>query len=421
MVARQKSAANNNNPPWRYLLHLIDNDSEQANSRSSIYRRRRGAGGYGKGRATWKGQLARDSGNYGIMKKLTRELILKRQEQVRENPTVKELDRLTLSTIWYRVRKQLYDLKVFDGESRIPKSTRKTVQNDYIKDICKQLGVKRAELGIYAADRAQLYYRDDIHNVSLDSINDLVRKGTDVLIIEKEGIAEVLQPFATKVGIAILNPRGFLTENADDYSQLVLEKLEGKNVATLNDFDASGVCIAKKAKGIISLGVDLELVSELGLQTSQVEEDYNGSSSDHYKWLKANYPDYEHLEYLKHKRVEIDSINAVVGAKQLWEAMLARLKEAFPNRDYNRALDVGTYETPWWYDKFTDLATDLFHAKDAEFMNDIRNKYTDYEGFVKDVKKEEEEIGRGQLEAIEHDEIVEELGEKIRDITRWLK
>jgi len=323
---------------------LIDDDNDDddvGSSPSSRSRRARGVGGWGKGRATWKGQLARDSGNYGIMKRLTRELLQQRLEQVRADPSAKEWDRWTLSTIWYRLRKKFYALGVFDGEDKIPRSTRKTIQNDYIIDICrKELGgVKRAELGIYAAVRAQLYWNDEALDVTLKNIDKLAEHGTDVLIIEKEGIADVFAPFAAKVGIAILNPRGFLTENADDYSQLVLEKLEGNNVAILHDFDASGVVISKKTEGVVSLGVDLKLVKELRLQASQVEEAYNGSNSDHYKWLKANYRDYEYLDYLATKRIEIDSINAEVGAEKLWKVVLKRLEKAFPKRNYTRVID----------------------------------------------------------------------------------
>jgi len=48
----------------------------------------------------------------------------------------------------------------------------------------------------------------------------LAEKGTDLLIIEKEGVADVLAPFADEKGIAILNTRGFLTEYASDLSEL---------------------------------------------------------------------------------------------------------------------------------------------------------------------------------------------------------
>jgi hypothetical protein len=66
----------------------------------------------------------------------------------------------------------------------------------------------RYDLGIIAADRAQLYFDGEWNNVGIDEIEELSKKGSDVLIIEKEGVAEVLSRFADKLGIALLNVRG---------------------------------------------------------------------------------------------------------------------------------------------------------------------------------------------------------------------
>jgi len=46
--------------------------------------------------------------------------------------------------------------------------------------------------------------------------------GTDLLIIEKEGVVQVLTPFADKKGIALLNTRGFLTEYAQSCQNFLL-------------------------------------------------------------------------------------------------------------------------------------------------------------------------------------------------------
>ena len=78
--------------------------------------------------------------------------------------------------------------------------------------------------------------------------------GTDMLIIEKEGVAEVLSPFAEKMGIALLNTRGFLTEYASMLSNL--SKENGCNVAILTDFDVSGLLLARKVPGVFRIGID---------------------------------------------------------------------------------------------------------------------------------------------------------------------
>ena len=383
------------------------------------------------------------------MKRLTLELLLERQRRVRADPSVKVSDRWTLSTVFYLVRKELLTRGVFSGEDRIPKSTRKTIQQDYIKEICeKRLGVKRAELGIYAAVRAQLYWNGEPHNLTLETIHALAKHGTDVIIIEKEGVADILAPFAAKVGVAILNPRGFFTENADDYSQIVLDELDGNHVAILHDFDASGVVIGKKAKGVVSIGVDLDFVKSLKLKVSRVEESYNGRSSDHYKWLKLNYPEYEHLDYLASKRIEIDSVNAEVGAEKLWGAVLKRLEKEFPSRNYTRVIDTDSIFIP---PDPVELNLDDYHntegdtldklnkyilKKTEEIADDKRSEFTqqleDYEGIheVKSLKSEKEEEYNDAVrdanveppdivDAVEP--IIKELNEKIEEATADLQ
>ena len=78
-----------------------------------------------------------------------------------------------------------------------------------IKDVCWEIGeeirgkgngFKRHELGIIAAERAQLYFDGQVLGVSFDRLKELMKKGTDLLVIEKEGIADVLMDFANRSG-----------------------------------------------------------------------------------------------------------------------------------------------------------------------------------------------------------------------------
>ena len=88
------------------------------------------------------------------------------------------------------------------------------------KEFKREKGFKRHELGIIAAERAQLYFEDQVFGIGFDRLEELMKKGTDLLVIEKEGIADVLADFADQRGIAILNSRGFLTEYATELSEL---------------------------------------------------------------------------------------------------------------------------------------------------------------------------------------------------------
>lgn len=155
-----------------------------------------------------------------------------------------------------------------------------------VRKICEEhFGKKRDEIGIIAADRAQLYFRGQWHDVGLDELPKLMGMGTDLLIIEKEGVAEVLGPFADKKGIALLNTRGFLTEYATMLSALSQE--DGCNVAILSDFDVSGLLLAHKVPNIPRIGIDFTTLDYFGLRTEDVEEEYR-PDHNHIKPLEEN-------------------------------------------------------------------------------------------------------------------------------------
>jgi hypothetical protein len=81
---------------------------------------------------------------------------------------------------------------------------RKNVKS-YIQEICDLLEKKRAQLGIVAQAYATLYFRGKVYDVAIDQLNELKNLGAYVLIIEKEGIVEVLKPFADKYGGSLIS------------------------------------------------------------------------------------------------------------------------------------------------------------------------------------------------------------------------
>ena len=77
----------------------------------------------------------------------------------------------------------------------------------------------------------------------------LVDYGTDMTIIEKEGVISQIGLFADKKAIALLNTRGFAVEYASRLVKLAEEK--GCNISILVDCDVSGWLIFMKLKMII--------------------------------------------------------------------------------------------------------------------------------------------------------------------------
>ncbi|MFL6470344.1 MAG: hypothetical protein ACJ71H_05780, partial [Nitrososphaeraceae archaeon] len=242
----------------------------------------------------------------------------------------------TQSDVFYATRKLLIETYHYTNEE---------IDRDYItgliKEVCEEdLGVKREEIGILAADRAQLYFKDKWMDVGLKEIEQLSMYGIALLIIEKEGVAEQLSVFADEKGIALLNTRGFLTEYAEILSKK--SEKEGCKVAILTDFDASGLVLAAKAPNAYRIGIDFETLQDLGLDIEDVEEEYK-PGCNHLKPLQQGgelaglYPE-EWIDYVATKRIEINSVTeALNDNEKFWEWIIEKLRMRFTNWDYTRA------------------------------------------------------------------------------------
>src|SRR5215469_13506187 len=319
-------------------------------------------------------------------------LLNERLDNIQENPNLKYTDRWTQSTVFYRLRPNLIAAGINVSRRYITSQIRKVCE--------EKLSYKREELGIIAADRAQFYFRGEWRDVGLDELPQLKHMGTDLLIIEKEGVAEVLAPFADKKGIALLNTRGFLTEYATILSELA--KKNGCNVAILTDFDASGLLLAKKVRNIYRVGIDFSTLYYFGLTPTEVQEAYK-PDNNHMKPLKdiafnseeedeENYALTDCLKFVKSKRIEIDSVLAKVGNPRFWDFIIYNLNKKFPRRDYNRSVKVPEYVI---LPELEDLAEKVNH-KVSEILATERQQIVDelslVQGFIDTPEQKEEEI-----------------------------
>ncbi|HEY7082505.1 MAG TPA: hypothetical protein VH500_22680 [Nitrososphaeraceae archaeon] len=250
----------------------------------------------------------------------------------------------TQSDVFYVTRRLLIEKYGYKNEE---------IDRDYltglIKPFCEdELRIKREHIGIIAADRAQLYFKGQWMDVGLKEIDELSLYGVDMLIIEKEGIAEQLAIFADQKGIALLNTRGFLT----DYAEILSKKSdkEGCNIAILTDFDASGLVLASKVSRASRIGIDFQTLADLGLNIRDVEEEY--APGNHLKTLQHGgdladaYPEFW-IDYIKSKRVEINSvITALDDNEKFWTWITEKLRDQFDKRNYNRAVVIPEYVMP---------------------------------------------------------------------------
>jgi hypothetical protein len=316
---------------------------------------------------------------------LLRRLLKERFETIKQDHSLKEKQKWTQSTVFYHLRPILLDY----GFS--PESIDRQYITSEIKNVCEQyLGVKREYLGITAADRAQLYFKGQWYDVGLEEMNDLVKYGTDMVIIEKEGVVKQLAPFADEKGIALLNTRGFLTEYASILS--VLASKNGCNIVVLTDFDVSGLLIAYNIPGVYRIGIDFDTLEYFNLSPSQVEEKYK-PEKNHLKPLKdlaahsSNDNLCETLEYLSNKRIEIDSVMAAVNDNaKFWEFILSKLEDKFTTRDYNRAIDIPEYVMPSCLEALNKKVREKCMLIPQRERKKLKKQFSNTRGFL-DVKQ----------------------------------
>ena len=78
-----------------------------------------------------------------------------------------------------------------------------------IDKICKELfNCEREDLGIYAKARGMMLYNGNVYPITMQTFEALGAKGVFILVIEKEGIAEVEKDTARDSGVALVHTGG---------------------------------------------------------------------------------------------------------------------------------------------------------------------------------------------------------------------
>ena len=268
------------------------------------------------------------------------EFLIKRKKAVDANPNLIYEDRLTQSSVWYRIRPEMRE----DYENGIFKPNKSWSQTrryltSIIDDLCKgetlYQGKKlfpgqdliREDLGIFAIAKGMMIYRGEIYPVSIDNIKTLASKGIAVWVIEKEGIPDIIAPFAAEYGIALVTSGGRFPK----YVKRLIEEIKaiGSVVQIGVDFDADGIDIANSTyTPTVKIGLDRDIVP--WLQDNGFPDITEEILQESYTPTKGiPIPD----EYLSHHRIELDSIVAKASAEALFKYFLykSQLPENAPN------------------------------------------------------------------------------------------
>ena len=315
-------------------------------------------------------------------KNYLREFLKERREAAQADPSIKTDRRITQQGVWY-----LIEPKMKANDFQPPQSWGKTREYlvNSIPDVIKELwpgeNITREDLGIIAGARAVMHFDGHEYPVSKDNIMTLAQtKTTDMIIIEKEGIADALFQFADEHKVALVFTRGRFV----NYVKELIQEASARGITNikiwvLTDYDIDGVEIAEEAPNVPRIGVDRTTVTWLRqngypkLKMKDVEEEHHSArvvsrTKDSYLW---------------ERRIEIDAILVQVGNEGLWKYLMHQITTKEPIRDYTPII-----EQPEIEDMYPeDISTALKNVKD--FTNDfVKDKWEEIEKGLKEVKGE---------------------------------
>ena len=172
------------------------------------------------------------------------------------------------------------------------------------------------------------------------------------------------------------------------------------------------------------IGIDFETLEYLSIDPGIVEERYKPIQK-HIKplqdWAGKIHDDIltEKIDYVQHKRIEIDSILAAVkNNARFWEFILDKLEEKFPTRNYNRAVDIPEYVIPDCVVELNDIVREKATYILKEERSRIQKKFSNNRGFL-DVTKFDKAIPDHFKKIIEEDNTIKSLLRRIDRIARY--
>ncbi|MGC2685167.1 MAG: hypothetical protein WA323_25190 [Candidatus Nitrosopolaris sp.] len=152
------------------------------------------------------------------------DFLIDRRKEIEADPSLRITDRLKQRGAWYRVR----PIMVADGFQ--PRKNWGITGESFAANIrqhCKQLGpdesITREYLGIFAKARGVFYYKGEKYPIEFDAIEELASKAAINIVIEKEGVPAVLEPYADKYGVALINSQGRFVDYVKDFVRAAMK------------------------------------------------------------------------------------------------------------------------------------------------------------------------------------------------------
>ena len=282
---------------------------------------------------------------------------------------------------------------------------------------------------------------------SFDNLDNLRYIGTDIACVEKQGTVIKMMPYTRNNGVAFIQSQGFISEygialarlaNADreariDYLHKDATQILPCNLGNLTDCDSSGIVIGLKVKGATRLGIDPDTINEINKvnedeedeldanlpveiedveesntsnthwdalvcitnRTGKTYESLSAIERDYYYSLLRSRPkilggDIRYVDYLEEKRIELNTILAVVKPQAFWNWLRWKMLQTWPHRSYLRGgLTLGPQglQTPVmrrfteYYGNHIESITKDRLGEERVNMRYVEGMYDDTDGF----------------------------------------
>ena len=127
---------------------------------------------------------------------------------------------------------------------------------------------------------------------------------------------------------------------------------------------------------------------------------------------------YIDIEFIRKKRIEIDSIVAKVGGAKLWEFIIYKLKKLFLKRNYNRVISMPEMSTIYsdTIQKFLDYLEEVAQSATDEEQKLIDSELESVEGFIENVEDKREEIISRLKDVLANDADMQEISSKLYEM-----
>ncbi|MGC1932100.1 MAG: hypothetical protein WA667_24270 [Candidatus Nitrosopolaris sp.] len=336
------------------------------------------------------------------------DFLIDRRKEIEADPSLRITDRLTQRGSWYRVR----PIMVADGFQ--PRKNWGITGESFAANIrqhCKQLwteeNITREYLGIFAKARGMFYYKGEKYPIEFNAIEELASKAAFNIVIEKEGVPAVLEPYADKYGVALINSQGRFVDYVKDFVRAAMK--DSSIVVTLLDDDKVGHDMAESTDAI-KIGVSKDTVLWLqqngypDLRLEDVQEEYSPDGG-----------------YTRDYRIEIDAILAEVKAEGLWKYIMHKLKELAPF-DLTKAIDMPSNEE--LYPPEVQGILSYFNEYKNKILKDESQQIELELGQASeltDIKAKQDEIQQRQAAIIAKDSGMQLLQQKLGELLKELR